>query len=268
MAGSKWQISDELWKKMDPLIPEHKTSHPLGRHRRRVDNRAAMNAIFFVLRTGCQWNALNATDICSSSSAHRRFQEWRDAGVFERFWQNGLLVCEQLEFIDWSWLSMDGCMTKSPLAGSKKTGRSPTDRGKQGVRRSLMTDANGLPLSVVVSGANTHDIKRVADTLDALQTGRPGKRLHLCMDKGYEAEWLEACLKSRRYEPHIQSRKEESDAIRTTGFKAHRWVVERTHSWVNRFRRILTRWEKKVENHEAMLHFACGIIVWNKALLG
>lgn len=93
-----------------------------------------------------------------------------------------------------------------------------------------MTDANGLPLSVVVAGANTHDIKRVADTLNALQKGRPGKRLRLCMDKGDEEEWLEIYLKSCRYEPHIQSRKDESDAIRMTDFKALRWVVGRTHS--------------------------------------
>lgn len=86
---------------MAPLLPEHKTRHPLGTHRKQVDNSAVMNAIFFVVRTGCQWNALNATDICSSSSAHRRFQEWRDAWFFERFWQNGLLVSEQLEAIDW-----------------------------------------------------------------------------------------------------------------------------------------------------------------------
>ena len=131
-----------------------------------------------------------------------------------------------------------------------------------------MTDANGLPLSLVVAGANTHDIKLVEDTLDALQTGRPGRRLRLCLDKGYEAEWLENRLKVRRYAPHIQSRKEESEAIKNADFKAHRWVVERTHSWMNRFRRILTRWEKKVENYEAMLHFTCSIIVWNKILLG
>lgn len=131
-----------------------------------------------------------------------------------------------------------------------------------------MTDANGLPLSLVVAGANTHDIKLVADTLNALQTGRPGKRLRLCMDKGYEAGWLESYLKSRCYEPHIQSRKEESEASKATDFKAHRWVVERTHSWMNRFRRLLIRWEKKVENYEAMLHFVCGTIVRNKYLLG
>jgi transposase len=112
------------------------------------------------------------------------------------------------------------------LSGLKKTGRNPTDRGKQGVKRSLLTDANGLPLSLVVTGANTHDIKLVADTLDSLQTCRPGRRLHLCLDKGYEAQWLEEYLKSRYYEPHIQSRKEESEAMKNTDFKAHRWVVE------------------------------------------
>lgn len=119
MAGDNWLISDELWAKMEPLLPEHKTNRPQGRHRKRVDNRAAMNAIFFVLRTGSQWNVLNATGICSSSSAHRRFQELRDAGVFERFWQNGLFDCAKQGAIDWSWLSIDGCITKSPLAGSK-----------------------------------------------------------------------------------------------------------------------------------------------------
>ncbi len=116
MAKNNYLISDELWAQIEPLLPVVKTNHPLGTHRKRVDNRAAMNAIFFVLRTGCQWNALNATGICSSSSAHRRFQEWRDAGVFERFWQKGLAV----EGVDLSSFSMDGCQTKSPLAGSKK----------------------------------------------------------------------------------------------------------------------------------------------------
>lgn len=113
------------------------------------------------------------------------------------------------------------------------------------MKRSLLTDANGLPLSLVVTGANTHDIRLVADTLDGLQTCRPGRRLHLCLDKGYEAQWLEEYLKSRRYEPHIQSRKEESEAMKDTDFKAHRWVVERTHSWMNRFRRAADPLGKK-----------------------
>ena len=78
-----------------------------------------MDAIFFVLRTGCQWNALNATGICSSSSAHRRFQEWAESGVFEAFWREGLLAYDALASIDWSWLSLDGAMGKAPLGGEK-----------------------------------------------------------------------------------------------------------------------------------------------------
>lgn len=121
-----WRIPDALWEKMKPLLPiPTPKPHPLGCHRRRVDDRAAMNAIVFVLRTGCQWNALNATGICSSSSAHRRFMEWVEAGVFERFWRQGLLQYEALKGIDWSWLSMDGAMTKAPLAGTKKRGGIP-----------------------------------------------------------------------------------------------------------------------------------------------
>ncbi|EOS93442.1 hypothetical protein ETR_18991 [Erwinia tracheiphila PSU-1] len=78
-----------------------------------------MNAIFFIPRTACQWNALNATGIGSSDSAHRRFRERRDAGVFGRFWQNGLLACEHPDGTDCSWLSVDGGMTTSPLPGQK-----------------------------------------------------------------------------------------------------------------------------------------------------
>lgn len=81
MDWHRSSISDELREKMLPLLPEHKAHHPLGTHRRRGDNRAAMNPIFFVLRICCHWNALNASGICSSScSTLRRFQEWRDAG--------------------------------------------------------------------------------------------------------------------------------------------------------------------------------------------
>lgn len=115
-----WRIPDVLWARIEPLLPTRK-KHPLGCHRPRVPDRIALDAIFFVLRTGCQWNALNATGICSSSSAHRRFQEWADAGVFEQLWAQGLLEYDELKGIDWSWLSMDGCMTKAP--GLPKKGR-------------------------------------------------------------------------------------------------------------------------------------------------
>lgn len=116
-----WRLSDALWAQLNPLLPVYQPpAHPLGCHRRRIEDRVVMEGIVFVLRTGCQWNALNATGICSSSTAHRRFLEWVEAGVFERFWQAGVLKYDELKGIDWSWLSMDGAMTKAPLAGSKK----------------------------------------------------------------------------------------------------------------------------------------------------
>lgn len=128
-----WRIPEQLWAKIQPRLPKHHKPHPLGCHRKRVDDRAAMDAIFFVLRTGCQWNALNATGICSSSSAHRRFLEWVEAGVFEQLWREGLLAYDELKGIDWSWLSMDGAMTKAPLGGGK--GGSQSHRPRQRRRK-------------------------------------------------------------------------------------------------------------------------------------
>ena len=113
-----WGMPDALWERVQPLLPP-RPSHPLGCHRPRVDDRRAMDAIFFVLRTGCQWNALNATGICSSSSAHRRFQEWTTAGVFEQLWALGLQDYDELQEIQWAYQAMDGAMTKAPLGGEK-----------------------------------------------------------------------------------------------------------------------------------------------------
>ena len=113
-----WRIPDALWQRIVPLLPPRKP-HPLGCHNPRVADRKAMDAIFFVLRTGCQWGALSATGICSKSSAHRRFQEWVEAGVFEKLWGQGLQEYDELKGLDWQWLAMDGCITKAPLGGEK-----------------------------------------------------------------------------------------------------------------------------------------------------
>jgi putative transposase len=125
-----WRVPDEAWERMEPLLPE-RPSHPLGCHNPRVPDRDAMDAILLVLRTGMQWNALNATGICSSSSAHRRFQEWAQAGVFEEFWRQGLFAYDRLKGIEWAWLSCDGAIGKAPLGG-EQTGPNPTDRAKRG----------------------------------------------------------------------------------------------------------------------------------------
>ena len=125
-----WRMPDWLWERLEPLLPAGPT-HPLGCRRPRVPDRDAMDAILLVLRTGMQWNALNATGICSSSSAHRRFQEWEQAGVFHEIWRQGLLEYDEVVGIDWTWLAADGAMTKAPLGGPK-TGPNPTDRAKRG----------------------------------------------------------------------------------------------------------------------------------------
>ena len=132
-----WKISDELWAKIEPLLPPGKP-HPLGCHNSRVPNRNAMNAILLVLRTGMQWNALNATGICSSSSAHRRFTEWTEAGVFLEFWRRSLLEYDELQGIDWSWLSMDGAMSKAPLGGEKN--RAQSDRSRKRRNEAQLAD--------------------------------------------------------------------------------------------------------------------------------
>ena len=123
-----FRLSDELWGQMEPLLPA-RPAHPLGCHRPRTPDRTAMDAIFFVLRTGCQWNALNATSLCASSSAHRRFQEWVEADVFVALWEQGLVDYAALQGMDWAWLAMDGAMTKAPLGGEK--GRQASDRPRQ-----------------------------------------------------------------------------------------------------------------------------------------
>ena len=117
-SGDQWRIPDALWERIEPLLPPGKP-HRFGGHRPRVDNRRAMDAIFFVARTGCQWNALNATGICSSSSAHRRFQEWNEAGVFQRLWAMSLEHYDELKGLDWLWQAMDGAITKAPLGGGE-----------------------------------------------------------------------------------------------------------------------------------------------------
>ena len=124
-----WRMPDELWQQIEPLLPA-RPPHPLGYHNPRVADRSAMNAILLVLRTGMHWNALNATAVCSSSSAYRRFREGCDAGVFLELWQQGLLAYDALEGIDWQWLAMDGAMTKAPLGGGKNRPQ-PDGSGKK-----------------------------------------------------------------------------------------------------------------------------------------
>ena len=134
----------------------------------------------------------------------------------------------------------------------------------------MHTDGEGVPLGIVVAGANTHDKWLVKPTLRNLIVKRPKptprKKQNFCGDKGYDYKDVRAMIKAKGYIDHILSRGEEKKKlVKKPGWRARRWVVERTHGWLNRFRRILVRWEKKTENYEAMLHFASAIIAFRLA---
>ena len=126
-----WRISDEFWARIVPLIPEPPKVHPWGKgvHRSRTDDRKLLDGIFFHLRTGCQWKALDHTGICSGSSAHRRFQEWEEGGFFRELWKQGLLAYDAQVGIEWDWQAMDGSMVKAPLGGKKN--RTQSDGSRQ-----------------------------------------------------------------------------------------------------------------------------------------
>lgn len=131
ISRDRWRVSDELWEKLQPLIPKVKNTHIFGGGRPRTDDRRCFDAILFVLKTGCQWNALNATGICPSSTAHDRFQHWCEAGVFLKIWEAGLEEYDELKGIQWNWQVMDGVMTKAPLGGEKNWAQSYGSRQRR-----------------------------------------------------------------------------------------------------------------------------------------
>jgi transposase len=170
------------------------------------------------------------------------------------------------------------------------TGSNPTDRSKLGTKRHILTDKKGIPLSVAISSASTHDIKLVTDVIDNAVISRPSfkyknrkRRIrlqqHLCLDKGYNSEQEEKELIKRGYILHIPIKKKKKGTNNEKDipqqpipnikkYSPKRWVVERTSSWHNRFRKLFTRYEKKSENYLGLVQFSCCIIIYRKIILG
>ena len=115
IAGS-WVLPDQLWSRMEKLLPRYSRNPKGGRPR--ADFRSIAEGIFYVLRTGCQWKAVPG-EFGSGSTLHRYFQDWIAAGVFQKLWKASLLEYDELKNIQWNWQSVDGAMTKSPLGGEK-----------------------------------------------------------------------------------------------------------------------------------------------------
>ena len=142
------------------------------------------------------------------------------------------------------------------------------DRGKRGAKRSVLTEAAGVPVAVAVDGANRRDLKMARETVEAIADAAdrpapgPGRPQGLCLDKDYDYAEVYALCDEFGFTAHVRRRGEEAAAAvkRSARKKARRWVVERTHSWMNRFRGILVRWSKRADNYLALLHFVCALI--------
>jgi putative transposase len=148
-------------------------------------------------------------------------------------------------------------------------GPNPTDRGKNGTKRSLIVEADGGPLGVVVAGANVHDTKLLEQTVEAIVVERPEptekSRQHLCLDKGYDNPTGHAAAQEADYTPHIRRIGEEK--LDKKGRKRHparRWVVERTHAWLSKCRAILVRYAKKSSNYLGLIQLACRLLWYRR----
>ncbi len=149
-------------------------------------------------------------------------------------------------------------------------GPNPTDRGKNGVKKSLLVEADGGPLAVVVAGANVHDTKLLAATLDAVVVERPQPTeedpQHLCLDKAYDNPTGHQAVAEHGYLPHIRRIGEERTALDgEQQYPARRWVVERTLAWLSKCRAILIRWDKKACNYLGLIKLACALL-WYRRL--
>ena len=151
----------------------------------------------------------------------------------------------------------------------RRLGQTPLTGEKKGSKRHVLVDGRGTPLSLAVTGANAHDVTQLETVLDGIAVERPAATCaspqHLCADKGYSGKPALEIIMSRGYTPHIKQRGEEALEKKTVpGHKARRWVVEACHSWFNRFRKLLVRFEKKASSHLALAHLAAAIICLRK----
>jgi putative transposase len=262
-----WEVSDDLWEIIRILLDEF--DPPASTGRPRDDRRPILNAIILRFRTGCQWNHL-PREFGDDSKIHRVFQHWAKLEIFENIWAELLSECDELGQVEWEWQAADGCLGKARMGGDK-IGPNPTDRAKNGTKKSVLTDGAGGPLSLVIAAVNVNDHKLLEETLDAIVVERPKPRRtkpqHLCLDKGYDNKASRKIVEEKMYKDHIRRIGEEK--LDQQGEKKHparRYVVERTLAWLSKCRGLLIRYEKKSENYLAQLQFACALL-WYRRLV-
>lgn len=262
-----WEVPDDLWEKIEPVLPKEKPSGSRGRPA--LPNRQVFNGILFVLRSGCQWKGLKKEWFGASSSVHARFQAWNEAGLWKKIFRMLVSHYHEERRIQWRWQAIDSKMVAAPLGG-ELTGPNPTDRAKSGCKRHIWVDQRGAPLSVFITPANTHDVTCALALIDQPIVLRPKtiyRVQHLCADKGYDSEPLRNQLLRRKIVPHIRKRTYASrptpPPLESQLHPARRWVVERTLSWQNNFRSLRVRWAKKSTNWLALIYLANTFVLWS-----
>jgi len=257
-------LSEPIWAEFAALLPDRSAivpPHPLGCHRRRVPDRVVFEHVMAALVHGSGYERI-ASAGCSDRTIRRRLQEWAAAGLSERVHALALRAYDRMIGLDLADLAVDGCITKAP-SGGDAAGRSPVDRSKQGLKRSVVTDGDGLPLHVVAAGANRNDSPLLGATLaglDKLDRDLPATVL-VHLDRGYDNGPTRALLATLGFD----------GAIARTGVPAPvqagaRWVVERTHAWMNGYGKLRRCTEKAQAVVDFYLFLAAALVVVRQLL--
>jgi transposase len=251
-------LLEPLWEQFAALLPERPVvspGHPLGCHRPRVPDRVVFEHVLAALVHGSGYERI-ASPGCSDATIRRRLQEWAAAGLSEQVHTLALQAYDRMLGLELDELAVDGCLTKAP-GGGAVGGRSPVDRGKRGLKRSVVTDGGGIPLHVVSAGANRHDAPLLGPTLAGLdRLDRLPEEVTVHLDRAYDGGPSRALLEALGFDGAI-ARKGVPAPIQAGA----RWVVERTHSWMNGYGKLRRCTEKLQAAVDFYLFLAAALVV-------
>jgi transposase len=248
-------IIEPIWEQFRALLPERGDDHPLGCHRPRICDRVIFEKLIQILVFGCAYWRI-ADESCSATTLRRRRDEWIEAGVMEQLRGLALAAYDRAVGLRLSDVAVDCCVTKAPCGG-EKAGRSPVDRGKRGIKRSLAVDADGIPLGTVTAPANRHDSPLLVETLEALrELGGLPEQVTVHLDRGYDSEATRERLRDRGLARAI-SEKGKPAPLQST----KRWVVERTSSWNNAHKKLAWCTERRGRVIDFWIAFSEVVIV-------
>lgn len=234
-------VIEPIWAQFSVLLPVHPVvapTHPLGCHRRRVPDRVVFDHVIAALVHGSGYERI-ASATCSDRTIRRRLRVWADLGLAETLHQLALAQYDRMIGLVLDDVAVDGCITKAP-GGGETAGRSPVDRGKQGLKRSTLTDATGIPLHIVAAGANRHDAPLLGPTLAGLDALAPRfAEVTVHLDRGYDSRVTRALLDELGLTGRIARR-----GVPAPLQAGSRWVVERTQSWMNDYGKLRRCTEK------------------------